>query len=223
MKPSKHLRWALAALLACGSTMLAQQAAPPAKKKAKRVYTNDDFPQPPPPAPAKPPATAVGPRVKDSEYRVAPFIATPIENVREMLKLADLHEGDVLYDLGSGDGRVVNEAALRYGIKGVGIEINADLVEKAKENARQLGVNDLVTFLHQDLFKADISKASVVTLYLLSDLNQVLRPKLLRELKPGSRVLSYSWDMGKDWKPDKEVHDRLVNIYLWVIPPREPE
>jgi len=192
-----------------------QHAAPPARK-AKKVWTNDDFSErkPPPAPPAAP-----GPR-KPGKLDV-PFVPTPMEVVDVMLQLADLKRGDLLYDLGSGDGRIVIAAAQRYGIKAVGVDIDAVRIQEAEENARRAGVTDLVTFRQNDLFQEDISKATVVTLYLLPEINLRLRLKLLRELKPGSRVISHNFGMG-NWAPDKEVHVRLSRVFRWVIPADAP-
>ncbi len=134
-----------------------------------------------------------------------------------MLKLARVTKDDVVYDLGSGDGRIVINAAKRYGARGVGIEINPDLVKEARLNAERAGVTNRVKFVEQDLFETDLKEASVVTLYLLPEVNLRLRPKLLRELKPGTRVVSHDFDMG-DWKPDKTVQYNGRTIYYWVIP-----
>jgi ubiquinone/menaquinone biosynthesis C-methylase UbiE len=153
---------------------------------------------------------------EDESYDV-PYVPTPENVVEEMLKLANIHKGDILYDLGSGDGRIVITAAKKFGIKGVGIDINPERIKEANENAETAGVTDLVTFKQNDLFKEDISKATVVTLYLLPEVNLRLRPKLFKELKPGSRIISHDFDMG-DWKPDKEVPLESHRIYFWVIP-----
>jgi len=188
-----------------------QQAAPPARK-AKKVWTDDDFPRrTPPPAPPADPA----PRKQRTPDVV--FVPTPMEVVDVMLQLAELKSGDVLYDLGSGDGRIVIAAAQRYGIQGLGVDIDPVRIEEAQENARRAGVTDLVTFHENDLFQEDISEATVVTLYLLPEINLRLRPKLLRELKPGSRVISHNFGMG-NWAPDKEVQVRLSRVFHWVIP-----
>jgi cyclopropane fatty-acyl-phospholipid synthase-like methyltransferase len=145
------------------------------------------------------------------------FVPTPEDVVREMLKLANVHKGDVLYDLGCGDGRTVITAIKEYGIKAVGIDINPERIKESLENARKNGVADKVIFRNEDLFEADIKEASVVTLYLLQSLNVKLRPKLFRDLKPGSRIVSHDFDMG-DWKPEKEVNLNGHTIYLWTIP-----
>jgi ubiquinone/menaquinone biosynthesis C-methylase UbiE len=158
---------------------------------------------------------------EEGEFEV-PYVPTPENVVAEMLKLADLKKGDVLYDLGSGDGRVVITAAKKFGVKGVGVDINPVRIKEADENARKAGVTALVTFRQGDLFDEDISKATVVTLYLLPSVNLRLRPKLLRELKPGSRVISHDFDMG-DWKPAKVVEVGYHKIYYWVIPAHQTE
>jgi tRNA G37 N-methylase Trm5 len=124
---------------------------------------------------------------------------TPQEVVEDMLRLANVRKGDVLYDLGSGDGRIPVTAARLYGVRGVGIDIDPERIREAQENAKRNGVESLVKFRQQDLFEADFREATVVTLYLLPDLNLKLRPRLLAELKPGTRIVSHQFDMG-DWK-----------------------
>src|SRR6266849_6158054 len=133
-----------------------------------------------------------------------PYVPTTEEAVKAMLKLADVKKTDVVYDLGCGDGRIVIAAAKDFGAHGVGIDINPVRIGEAKENARKAGVENLVRFEENDLFQADIHEASVVTLFLLSDINLKLRPKLLRDLRPGTRLVSNTFDMG-DWRPDKEA------------------
>ena len=151
------------------------------------------------------------------------FVPTPQEVVEAMLKLAQVHQGDVLYDLGSGDGRIAVTAAKQYGIRAYGIDIDPQRIQEANENARQNGVSHLVQFRREDLFKADFKDATVVTLYLLPELNVKLRPRLLAELKPGTRVVSHQFDMGT-WKPDKKVElSASRTIYLWTIPPRKKQ
>lgn len=145
------------------------------------------------------------------------FVPTPQEVVDQMLKLANVHKGDVVYDLGCGDGRLVITAAKRYGVRGVGIDINPERIKESQDNAKQAGVTNLVSFRNEDLFEADIKEASVVTLYLLQSLNVKLRPKLWRELKPGTRIVSHSFDMG-DWKPEKEIDVDGRRVYFWTIP-----
>jgi ribosomal protein L11 methylase PrmA len=150
-----------------------------------------------------------------------PFVPSPAEAVSAMLKLAGVKKDDVVYDLGSGDGRIVITAARRYGARGVGIDIDPARIAEGERNARAAGVAKRVRFVRQDLFDADIRDATVVTLYLLPRLNQRLRPKLLAELKPGTRVVSYGFDMD-DWAPDRTVAAGSSTVYLWVIP-RRPE
>ena len=147
-----------------------------------------------------------------------PYVPTPEEVVTAMLKLADVHKGDVVYDLGCGDGRIVITAAKLYGTRGVGVDINPVRIREAQLNAKQAGVEDLVKFVEADLFEADIKDASVVTLYLLPSINLKLRPKLWSDLKPGTRVVSHAFDMGNDWKAEKidEIDGRPV--YLWTVP-----
>ena len=153
-----------------------------------------------------------------------PYVQTPSDVVTEMLRLARVTADDVVYDLGSGDGRLVIAAARDFGARGVGIEIDPSLIALSTEAARRAGVGDRVTFRADDLFETDLSDATVVTLYLSRSINQRLRPKLLRELRPGARVVSHDFDMGDDWMPSqtKQVssRDRLVTVFLWVIPPK---
>jgi len=145
------------------------------------------------------------------------FVPTPQVVVDAMLKLAKVKKGDVLYDLGSGDGRIPVTAAKVYGVRGTGIDIDPERIAEANANARQQGVTDLVTFKRADLFATDFSDASVVTLYLLDSLNEKLRPKLLAELKPGTRIVSHAFRMG-DWEPEQTQEVDGRNIYLWTVP-----
>jgi hypothetical protein len=151
------------------------------------------------------------------------YYPTPPETVAEMLRMAKIKKGDVLYDLGSGDGRIPIAAAQQYGIRAVGIEIDPKLVTEAEENARQAGVSELVRFRNEDMFRIDVSEATIVTLYLSEKLNVLLRPKLLRDLRPGSRILSHDFRMG-DWKPEQTVRvpwGKLYRtIYLWTVSTR---
>jgi SAM-dependent methyltransferase len=149
------------------------------------------------------------------------YVPTPEQVVDGMLKLANVHKGDVVYDLGCGDGRMVVRAAKLYGVRGVGIDINPERIAEARANAKENGVTNLVTFRNEDLFEADIKEASVVTLYLLTSLNVKLRPKLWRDLKPGTRIVSHAFDMG-DWKPDKKMDVDGRTIYLWTVPATPP-
>jgi len=150
-----------------------------------------------------------------------PFVESPRPVVDSMLALADVSSDDVVYDLGSGDGRFPITAAETYGARGVGIEIKSDLVEQARSNAEAAGVSDRVEFRQGDLFEADISEATVVTLYLLPDVNIRLRPKLFRELEPGTRVVSHDFDMN-EWQPDTTIEVDGNTLYLWTIPEETP-
>ena len=147
---------------------------------------------------------------------------TPQRVVRQMLRLAKVGPGDVVYDLGSGDGRIPITAARDFGARGVGIEIDPELVRRSEANALAAGVAGRVAFRHADLFEADFSEATVVTLFLYPDVNLRLRPKLLAELEPGTRVVSYWHDMG-DWKPERIDSAPRASIYLWRIPERAGE
>ena len=148
------------------------------------------------------------------------FVPTPQEVVDRMLEMAKVGKGDVLYDLGSGDGRIPVTAAKRFGIRAVGIDIDPRRIAEANENARKNGVANLVQFKREDLFKTKFGDATVVTLYLLPDLNVKLRPRLLAELKPGTRIVSHQFDMGT-WKPEQKVELNGRTIYLWTIPERK--
>jgi protein-L-isoaspartate O-methyltransferase len=144
------------------------------------------------------------------------YVPTPQKVVDGMLKLAEVHKGDVVYDLGCGDGRIPVTAAKTYGVRAVGIDINPERIKEAKDNVAQAGVGNLVTIKQDDLFTTDISEASVVTLYLLTTLNVKLRPKLLKDLKPGTRIVSHYFNMG-DWKPDKQIEIDGRPVYMWTV------
>ena len=146
-----------------------------------------------------------------------PFVPTPQPVVEAMLKLADVKKGDILYDLGSGDGRMVITAAKLYGVKGTGIDIDPQRIEEANANAKKESVENMVKFLNQDLFEADFHDASVITLYLLPGINLKLRPKLWSDCKAGTRIVSHSFDMG-DWQPEKKIEVDGRNLYYWTIP-----
>ena len=154
---------------------------------------------------------------------VAPDVRTPPEVVVEMLRLARVSGDDVVYDLGSGDGRIVITAARDFGARGVGLELDPDLVAQAERNAQRAGVAGRTRFLEQDIFLADIREATVVTMYLGADVNLRLRPKLLAELRPGSRIVSHDFPIG-DWKPERVVNfkgpERTHVLSLWIVPPR---
>ena len=156
-----------------------------------------------------------------------PYVPTTDEAVQVMLKLADVKKTDVVYDLGCGDGRIVIAAAKAYGAHGVGIDINPVRIKEARENARKAGVENLVRFEENDLFEADFHEATVVTLFLLPNVNLRLKPKLIEQLKPGTRVVSNTFDMG-DWKAEKEItlgnsgEESYLShrLFLWTIPAR---
>jgi SAM-dependent methyltransferase len=145
------------------------------------------------------------------------FVTTPHEVVDEMLRLAAVTRNDVVYDLGSGDGRIVIAAARDFGARAVGVDIDQQLIKESEQNARIAGVSDRVRFVEQDLFRIDLSEATVVTCFLLPGLNEMLAPKLMEELPPGARIVSHMFDMG-EWLPDKTVRVGESTIYLWVRP-----
>ena len=149
------------------------------------------------------------------------FVPTPQTVVDRMLELAKVTARDVVFDLGCGDGRIVVTAAQKFGARGTGIDIDPQRIAEAKANAQQAGVTDKVRFLEADLFTTDISQATVVTLYLLPQLNVKLMPKLMAELKPGTRIVSHAFDMGDAWPPEqKEVVDGRM-VYYWTIPAKK--
>jgi SAM-dependent methyltransferase len=158
---------------------------------------------------------AYDPSVRDGAD--VPYVTTPTALIDSMLALAGVTAEDVVYDLGSGDGRIPIRAAETVGARGVGIEIREDLVREARQRAKDAGVSDRVAFRQGDLFDADISAATVVTLYLLPSVNRALRPKLLRELEAGTRVVSRNFGMG-DWTPDERVDVGSNTLYLWRLP-----
>src|SRR5699024_4379095 len=151
-----------------------------------------------------------------------PFVPTPEEVVEKMLDLADVQADDYVIDLGSGDGRIVIAAAKR-GASGHGIDLDPERISEARENAKKQNVDDKVMFKEEDIFKTNFRQASVITMYLLPSVNEKLRPRLLDELQPGTRIVSHSFDMG-DWEPDEEVklspenYSRTHSIFYWVIP-----
>ena len=147
------------------------------------------------------------------------FVPTPTEVVDAMLKTANVSRKDLVYDLGCGDGRIVIAAA-KKGARAVGFEIDGDLIKESRENIRKAGVQNLAEIRQQDILTVDFSPATVVTMYLLPDVNLKLKPNLLNQLKPGSRVVSHSFDMG-DWKPNKVERVNGRTIYLWIIPARK--
>lgn len=159
-------------------------------------------------------AQAVSPRVPD-----VIFVPTPNDVVDKMLEMAKVTPKDVVYDLGCGDGRIVITAAQRYGARGVGIDIDPDRIKEANANVKAGGVSDKVRIVQGDLFEANISEATVVTLYLLTRLNAKLKPKLFTDLKPGTRVVSHAFEM-PDWKPEASASVSGSSVYLWRIPGR---
>jgi SAM-dependent methyltransferase len=169
------------------------------------------------------PQSASAPSLVDSTVEAdVPFVVTPENTVQGMLELAGVSESDVVYDLGSGDGRIPITAAERYGARGVGIEIKSDLVQRARKRATLAGVSDRVEFRRQDIFKADFSDATVVTMYLFPEVNLRLRPMLFEQLEPGTRVVSHSFDMN-GWEPDSTVNVDGDILYLWTIPEEIPD
>jgi trans-aconitate methyltransferase len=148
-----------------------------------------------------------------------PYVPTPQPVVDRMLELASVRKNDVLYDLGCGDGRIVITAARRHGARAVGIDLNPQRIDEAKANARDAGVADRVEFRVANLFETDVSPASVVTLYLLPDINRKLRPRLWRQLKVGTRIVSHDFDMGDEWPPEQLVRVGNKTLYTWTIKP----
>ena len=149
-----------------------------------------------------------------------PYVATPPAVVDGMLRLAAPKTGDVIYDLGCGDGRIVIAAARQYGLRGLGVDIDANLINRARENARHEGVAELVKFEVGDLYQTDLHGATIVALYLLQNVNLKLRPKLIRELRPGARIVTQTFDMG-DWKPVKREKVEGHDVFLWILTKNE--
>jgi SAM-dependent methyltransferase len=158
---------------------------------------------------------------KESREPDVPFQPSPKPAVKQMLRLASVNAGDVVYDLGCGDGRIPIAASQLCGARGVGIDIDPQRIEESLRNARDEGVLDRVAFRNEDFFQADISDATVVTLFLWPEVNLELRTKLRRDLKPGTRVVSYCWEVA-DWVPEQEIAVDGRPIYLWTIPARAP-
>jgi SAM-dependent methyltransferase len=165
----------------------------------------------------------LSPRVAQAQdlesKKIVPFVPTPQEVVDKMIELAGVKKGDVVYDLGSGDGRIVITAA-KKGARAVGFDVDGDLVKESRENIRKAGMQELAEIRQQDILTVDLSGASVVTMYLLPDVNLKLRPNVLSQMKPGSRVVSHAFDMG-DWKPDKTERVNGRTIYLWTVPAKK--
>ncbi len=150
-----------------------------------------------------------------------PYVPTPIQVVEEMFRLAELKEGDVLLDLGCGDGRIPINAAVQYGIKAYGVDLNPERIRESIRNAHIAGVDNLVEFIEQDLFETDLTDATVITMYLLPSVNLKLRPKILTYLKPGTRIVSHDFTMD-EWIPDKDsmvfIEDESHSVYYWMVP-----
>lgn len=157
---------------------------------------------------------------QEEEFDV-PYVPSPYKVVEEMLRIAEVGKDDTLYDLGCGDGRIVIMAAQQFGTHGVGVDLNPQRIKESKENAAKAGVESLVQFIEQDFFQADIHRATVVSLYLLTSVNLELRPKLLRELRPGTRIVSHDFGMS-EWRPDKSSlvidNNETHNVYFWIVP-----
>ncbi len=151
-----------------------------------------------------------------SSARIA-FVTTPRNVVIQMLRLANVTRDDVVYDLGSGDGRIVIAAARQFGSQAVGVEIDPDLIKQSEENTRSAGVEGRVRFIEKDLFRVDLHDATVVTLFLLPGPNQMLIQKFMKELRPGTRIVSHMFDMG-EWQPDKTIKIGASIVYYWVLP-----
>lgn len=155
------------------------------------------------------------------EGKIVPYVPTPQEVVDRMLELAEVKKGDVVYDLGSGDGRIVVTAAKKYGVKAIGFEIDPQRIKESHENIKKAGVENLVEIRQQDIRTVDLSAASVLTMYLLPEVNLMIRPNIWKQMKPGSRVVSHDFDMG-DWKPLKTEHIKdgtswEHTLYLWHV------
>lgn len=163
------------------------------------------------------PTQAHAQALAEPERLDVPYVPTPQEVVDRMLEMGKVGKSDVLYDLGCGDGRIVVTAAKNRGARGTGIDLNPVRIAEAKENAKTAGVADRVNFKVGDLFQADVSPATVVTLYLLPSVNVKLRPRLWQQLKVGTRVVSHAFDMGPEWPPEKKDEVDGRTIYFWTI------
>lgn len=164
------------------------------------------------------PAPRAGARADRPRLDV-PYLPTPQRLVHRMLEIAQVGAGDVLYDLGCGDGRIVITAAQERGARGVGIDIDPDRIREAEQNARQAGVTDRVEFRVADLFESEFGEATVVTLYLLPDINRKLRPQLWRQLQVGTRIVSHAFDMGETWPPERTELLDYRTLHAWTIRP----
>jgi len=159
--------------------------------------------------------------VSAQEGKIVPYVPTPQLVVDRMLDLAQVKKGDVVYDLGSGDGRIVVTAAKKYGVRAVGFEIDPERIKESRENIKKAGVEHLVEIRQQDIRTVDLSPANVLTMYLLPDVNLMIRPNIWKQMKPGSRIVSHDFDMG-DWKPLKieQLQDGSSwnhTLYLWHV------
>ena len=160
-------------------------------------------------------------KYSDEGKKIVPYVPTPQEVVERMLELAQVKKGDVVYDLGSGDGRIVVTAAKKYGVKAIGFEIDPERIKESAENIKKAGVGDLVEIRQQDIRTVDLSPATVLTMYLLPEVNLMIRPNIWKQMKPGSRVVSHDFDMG-DWKPLKTENIKDGSswdhtLYLWHV------
>ena len=208
MNYSRSVGFGVVIALAACTSMSASKAAAPATAATPAIPGTSARAQAQAPAPASPQAPLREPDVI--------YVPTPDYVVEAMLKMANVTASDVVYDLGSGDGRIPITAAQKYGARAVGIDINPQRIKEANENLAKASVGDKVKFLNQDLFETDLSEATVITLYLLPSLNQKLMPKL-KQLKPGTRIVSHSFDMGTAWPPEKTEDVRGRVIYYWTI------
>jgi hypothetical protein len=161
------------------------------------------------------------------EGKIVPYVPTPQEVVDRMLELAQVKKGDVVYDLGAGDGRIVVTAAKKYGVRAIGFEIDPQRIKESTENITKAGVGHLVEIRQQDIRTVDLSPASVLTMYLLPEVNLMIRPTIWKQMKPGSRVVSHDFDMG-DWKPLKTENMKDSSnwdhaLYLWHVPQKQAE
>jgi precorrin-6B methylase 2 len=160
-------------------------------------------------------------KFEDEGKKIVPYVPTPQEVVERMLELAQVKKGDVVYDLGSGDGRIVVTAAKKYGVRAIGFEIDPERIKESAENIKKAGVGHLVEIRQQDIRTVDLSPASVLTMYLLPEVNLMIRPNIWKQMKPGSRVVSHDFDMG-DWKPLKTENIKDGSswdhtLYLWHV------
>jgi Methyltransferase domain len=163
----------------------------------------------------------------EESKRIVPYVPTPQEVVEKMLDMAQVKKGDVVYDLGSGDGRIVVTAAKKYGVKAIGFEIDPQRIKESHENIKKAGVEKLVEIRQQDIRTVDLSPATVLTMYLLPEVNLMIRPNIWTQMKPGSRVVSHDFDMG-DWKPVRTEHVKDSSgwehsLYLWRVEAKRPQ